>query len=41
MNQNNQKNKTEEFEKEIDFYVPVVLLELDVEESEGGEVNEP
>jgi hypothetical protein len=31
MNQNNQKNKTKEFEKEMDFYVPVgaILIELE------------
>jgi hypothetical protein len=36
MNQNNQKNKTEDFEKEMDFfYVPVgaILVELDGSEN--------
>jgi hypothetical protein len=35
MNENNQKNKTKESEKEIDLYIPVgtILVELDGSEN--------
>jgi 2-keto-4-pentenoate hydratase/2-oxohepta-3-ene-1,7-dioic acid hydratase in catechol pathway len=35
MNQNNEKNKTKEFEKEMDFYVPVGAILVELDESEN------
>jgi hypothetical protein len=35
MNQNNQKNKTIEFEEEMDFYVPLGAILVELEESEN------